>query len=110
MRIKALEMKKKDVRRKEQVWAEFRFSVIGGLLASPPKNKGELVAQLKVLAAKTWQHPLTKEPYVFSWSTAERWYYTARRTEASPVLALKKRSVPIREPVGAYLRLSKLLF
>lgn len=84
-------MKKKDVRRKEQVWAEFRFSVIGGLLASPPKNKGELVAQLKVLAAKTWQHPLTKEPYVFSWSTAERWYYTARRTEASPVLALKKK-------------------
>jgi len=44
---------KKEVRRKEQVWAEFRFSVIGGLLASPPTVKGELVRQ--VLAAPYYE-------------------------------------------------------
>lgn len=82
---------KKDVRRKEQIWAEFRFSVVGGLLASPPKNKGELVSQLKILAAKTWQHPITKDVHTFAWPTAERWYYTARRAQASPVKALKKK-------------------
>ena len=83
--------KSKDSVRKEQLWAEFRFSVIGGLLASPPKDKGELVSQLKTLAAKTWQHPVTKDPHTFSWATAERWYYSAKRTEANPLKALRKK-------------------
>ena len=83
--------KSKEIGRKEQLWAEFRFSVIGGLLASPPKNKGELVSQLKALAAKTWQHPVKKDQYTFSWTTAERWYYRARRADTSPVKALRKK-------------------
>lgn len=81
----------KGGRRKEQIWAEFRFSVIGGLLASPPSGQGELVRQLKILADKTWQHPITKEAHRFSWPTAERWYYTARRAHEGPVKALKKK-------------------
>jgi transposase InsO family protein len=82
---------KKDVGRKEQVWAEFRFSVVGGLLASPPQNRGELTGQLKALSDKTWQHPLTKEAFKFSWSTVERWYYLAKSSDSSPVKALKKK-------------------
>jgi len=33
-------------------WAEFRFSVVGGLLAAPPGDYGGLKDQLKKLAAQ----------------------------------------------------------
>ena len=82
---------KKEVRRKEQVWAEFRFSVIGGLLASPPRDKGVLIGQLKALADKSWQHPITKEPFTVSWPTIERWYYLAKRSDVSPVKSLRNK-------------------
>ena len=59
-----------------QRWAELRFSVIGPLLASPPA-RGELRRELKVLAAKTWRHPLSGEWKRFGFSTIERWYYQA---------------------------------
>ncbi|MDP7573286.1 MAG: hypothetical protein QF391_16915, partial [Myxococcota bacterium] len=52
-------------------WARFRFSVVGGLLASPPP-RGELRAELKALAAKTWTHPITGTPACFGVSTIER--------------------------------------
>ena len=41
-----------------QVWAQFRFSIIGGLLSDPPLP-GELQQRLRELAEKTWQHPLS---------------------------------------------------
>jgi len=41
-------------------WARFRFSVIGGLLASPPEG-GALQDALRALAARPYQHPFTHE-------------------------------------------------
>lgn len=57
-------------------WAQFRFSVIGTLLAAPPQ-KGQLQERIKELAAKTWRHPITGQPTTFGFSTIERWYYQA---------------------------------
>ena len=42
-------------------WARFRFSVIGPLLAAPPAG-GELQQALQELAAREYQHPLSKRP------------------------------------------------
>lgn len=70
-----------------RLWGEFRFSVIGGLLASPPL-KGELKCALDHLADKTWRHPMTGEPHQFSFATIEEWYYTARAHPDDPVSAL----------------------
>src|SRR5262245_45290980 len=47
-------------KRVHQRWAEFRFSVIGQLLAAPPP-KGELAAAIAALAERTWHHPITDE-------------------------------------------------
>jgi putative transposase len=55
-------------------WAHFRFSVVGQLLAAPPR-RGELRPQLDKLAARAWRHPITGEPVRFGVSTLERWYY-----------------------------------
>lgn len=62
---------------KSQQWAEFRLSVIGKLLASPPR-RGELKGALKELAAVRWDHPLTGMPVSFHWQTIEEWYYKAK--------------------------------
>ncbi len=40
------------------LWARFRFSVVGSLLSSPPA-RGELKAAIRLLAEKTWTHPVT---------------------------------------------------
>lgn len=66
-----------------------RFSIIGPLLAAPPA-KGELNAALKLLAAKTWRHPITGLDVTFGMSTIERWYYAARAAN-DPVATLKDR-------------------
>jgi hypothetical protein len=58
-------------------WAHLRFSVIGQLLAAPPP-RGELRVELKRLAARTWQHPITGEPVHFALSTIERWLLRSR--------------------------------
>lgn len=71
-------------------WARFRFSVVGGLLASPPA-RGELRAELKALAAKTWTHPIMGTPACFGLSTIERWYYTALKAGSDPVGALRRK-------------------
>jgi len=68
-------------------WARFRFSIIGPLLSAPPK-KGELKAHLEALSKRTWQHPLTGEPLSLSFSTLERWFYRAKKTQ-DPVSALR---------------------
>jgi hypothetical protein len=60
--------------RSHEQWARFRFSVIGPLLAAPPE-RGELQEQLKNLAAKKWQHPITGQRVQFGLSTIERWFY-----------------------------------
>jgi putative transposase len=72
-------------------WAYFRFSVIGPLLAAPPR-RGELKGILKALAELEWIHPGTGLPTRFGFSTLERWYYMARRQRVDPVAVLQKHS------------------
>ena len=62
-----------------QRWAEFRFGVVGPLLAAPPSEHGDLKSQIDELAAKTWSHPTTGQPAKFASSTIEGWYYQAKR-------------------------------
>ncbi len=70
--------------------ARFRFSVIGGLLASPPEG-GALQAALRELAARTYQHPLRPGERVrLGFSTLERWFYLARGTP-DPLTALARK-------------------
>ena len=71
-------------------WARLRFAVVSPLLASPPKP-GELTEELDQLAGKTWRHPVTGGPIRFGRSTIERWYYSARAAEGSPIDALRMR-------------------
>ena len=78
-------------------WALLRFAVVGPLLASPPA-RGELHEQLEDLAGRTWIHPVTGEPTRFGVSTIERWFYAARRAEADPVSALRKK---VRKDAGS---------
>src|SRR6266568_2207930 len=73
-----------------QRWAHLRFSVIGQLLAAPPP-KGELRAEIKKLAARTWQHPISGEPVRFAASTIERWLLRARRERRDPVAVLRRK-------------------
>ena len=74
-------------------WAEFRFSVIGGLLAAPPSDYGGLNEQLKKLGSQNWIHPIEGRPFQVSWYTIERWYYRAKRSGDSPVRSLARQSV-----------------
>lgn len=71
-------------------WAHLRFSIVGALLASPPR-RSELRQALRALAARIWRHPTSGEPVRFAFSTIERWYYMARRERQDPVAALRKR-------------------
>lgn len=68
-------------------WARFRFSIVGPLLAAPPKE-GELGAALEELAKKQWKHPIADIAVSFSAATLERWFYRAKKG-ADPVSALR---------------------
>jgi len=70
-------------------WAQFRFSVIGGLLARPPEPGG-LRHEITKLADKEYRHPVTNEWVRFGASTLERWLYQAKNVD-DPVQALKRR-------------------
>lgn len=80
------------------MWARFRFSVVGGLLAAPPP-RGKLRATLEALSAKTWTHPITGAPACFGLSTIERWYYTALAASDDPVGALRRK---VRSDAGTH--------
>lgn len=71
-------------------WAHFRFSVIGGLLARPPK-KGQLGQQIKKLAQKHYRHPIKGTKVKFGASTIERWYYKAHSSD-DPISALYRKA------------------
>src|SRR5437867_6274052 len=79
-----------------QRWAHLRFSIIGPLLAAPPR-RGELQAELERLAAKDWLHPVTGQPARFGVSTIQRWYYAARGERSDPVGVLRRK---IRKDAG----------
>ena len=70
-------------------WAQFRFSVIGSLLARRP-DPGELRREIAMLAAKEYRHPVTNEWVSFGRSTIERWFYQACHAD-DPVAALKRK-------------------
>ncbi len=89
---------------KRDRWARLRFAIIGPLLAAPPAPR-ELQAELVVLAAKTWRHPLTGMDVTFGVSTMERWYYAARRAN-DPVAALKDR---LRGDINRFPSLTQLV-
>lgn len=76
-------------------WAELRFSVVGGLLSSPPEP-GELQGELQSLAEKEWIHPKHGGPVRFGFSTIEGWYYRAKNSD-NPIEALQ---TPERRDVG----------
>ncbi len=85
-------------------WAQFRFSIIGGLLARPPM-KGELRKELQELASHTYQHPTKDKPVKFGVSTIERWYYKALQTN-DPVGSLERKS---RSDAGTHKAMSSEL-
>ncbi len=74
----------------QQRWAQFRFSVVGELLAAPPAP-GHLQVELSRLSQKAWRHPITEKAVYFARSTIERWYYTALAGR-DPIGALQRRS------------------
>jgi len=73
---------------KSQQLAEFRFSIIGSLLSSPPK-RGEIIYAFKELSQKKWIHPHTNKPICYHWHTIEQWYYSAKKAKISPVDILR---------------------
>lgn len=83
-------------------WAELRFSVIGPLLASPPRA-GELRVAIEELARKRWRHPTTGLLVNFGASTIERWFYAARGRD-DPIAALTRK---VRSDAGMNKALSK---
>jgi transposase InsO family protein len=86
-----------DQPRSHERWAHLRFSVVGGLLASPPAA-GELRSELEHLAAKSWRHPTSGQVVRFGLSTIERWYYAALKVK-NPVAALRRK---LREDSGGF--------
>jgi len=86
----------------DTAWAQFRFGVIGHLLAAPP-SAGELGAELDRLAAKHWRHPKSGQWALFGRSTIERWYYRAVAEPRNPVETLSRK---IRKDSGDHPGLS----
>jgi transposase InsO family protein len=82
-------MQEKRRNPRTDLWARFRFAIIGRLFSSPPP-RGELVREIKRLSETTWRHPVTGEPCQFAPSTIERWFYIARSKEKDPVGALRR--------------------
>lgn len=94
-----------DVINGRERWARLRFSIVGPLLAAPPRP-GELREALDRLSEKSWRHPITGAPVRFGSSTIERWYYTALNAKHDPVGALRPR---LRQDTGKSRRLSEAL-
>lgn len=88
----------------QDIWARFKFSVVGPLLAAPP-DSGDLRDTLQTLAERTWRHPINGKPIRFCFSTIERWYYAARRAP-NPIEALRR---AVRRDNGSRRRLSDTL-
>lgn len=78
-------------------WSHLRFSIIGPLLARPPK-RGDLQKELEALASCRYPHPTRSDSWVtFGISTIERWYYRALESH-DPVSSLGRK---VRTDAGA---------
>lgn len=82
--------KKKIARSSHQLWAEFRFGVIGGLLSNPPE-KQELKKRIKELSEIDWAHPIEERKFRVSFPTIERWYYSSLNQDKDPVGVLRRK-------------------
>ena len=72
-----------------EIWARFRFSVVGPLLSAPPESGG-LKAVFQELSRRTWRHPLHEGQTIrFGLSTIERWYYIAKASQ-DPIEDLRR--------------------
>ena len=87
----------------QQLWAQFRFGIIGGLLSAPPDG-GELKSRIKILSAQDWVHPISGQKVRFGESTIERWYYQSRGQDKDPVGVLRRK---IRSDSGCTLCISQ---
>ena len=92
--------------RRHERWANLRHSIIGALLAAPPR-RGELRAAIEALADKTYRHPVTGEPVRCAFSTLERWLHLARKAgHGDTVKALRRK---IRKDAGTRREVSSML-
>lgn len=98
-------MNNKKAKGERKKWEQFRFSIIGKLLAKPPK-RGELQKELEQLAQEEFIDPQTGQVIKFGFSTIERWYYMALKSD-NPVKALRKK---IRKDAGTSTAISSQLF
>jgi transposase InsO family protein len=88
-----------------QRWAQFRFSVIGELLSSPPA-RGQLQESLQRLAERSYQHPIDDSRKMgIGKSTIEKWYYRAKGAP-DPISALGRK---IRSDAGIRWSMSDVL-
>lgn len=79
-------------------WAQLKHSIIGPLLACPPKH-GELAGELVRLAKTVWDHPTRRGDKIrFEPPTIEGWYYEARNA-ADPMRALRPK---VRKDAGTH--------
>lgn len=90
------------------LWARFRFSVVGSLLSSPPP-RGELKAAIEALAEKTWTHPVSGRDIRFAAVTIERWFHQARREKQDPLGVLRRTVRKDRGQVSLTSRLAEHL-
>ncbi len=92
------------------LWAVFRFAVIGPLLVAPPQHK-QLKKKLQELAAMDYIDPVSKEKIGISFSTIERWYYEALSTQ-DPYAQLRRkvrRDAGIRPSISEELKQAIIL-
>ena len=94
----------KEPKKKITSWAEFRFSVIGGLLACP-HQPGELRKEIEQPALRTYQHPTKDQLVQFGASTIERWYYRAKDSD-DPVSSMGRK---LRSDLGKNKAMSPIL-
>ena len=84
-------------------WATFCLAVAGPLLANPPKP-GDLQTRLGEMAAQSYKHPITGEPWTIGLSTIERWYYKVKKKQARAVEELRR---AVRKDAGTQPSLSE---
>ena len=82
--------KKTEVSGRDYATARLRYSIIGSLLASPPRY-GELGKEIEALSRRRWLKPGTDEEVYFGASTIERWFYTALHHDDDPLAFLGRK-------------------
>lgn len=85
-------------------WGRFRYSVVSRIDIAT-LQRGELAVELRALASRDWEHPITGEVVRFAVSTIEGWYYKAKKA-ANPIEALSRK---VRKDAGTFRAISDRL-